>query len=204
MKFLNLSHRGLTSLDGIDLSGVTILYCDNNKLTTLPTLPDELTVLECESNKLTSLPNLPQNLVRLWCCNNSLTSLPYLPDNLTELSCEENKLTSLPFLPDGLVDLWCYSNKLTTLSHIPGSLMTLSCFNNNLPLPLPNDVGKSINKDQLDEIKLIHHNIMRKDLGLPIVNKITNSKEIRGQWKIWQYRPDGEKYNIAKQCIEQN
>ncbi len=52
-------------------------------------------------------------------------------------------------------------------------------------------------------IKLDQHNKMRKDLGLPSVTTITNSKEVQQQWVIWQYRLDGEKYNNAKKAINE-
>jgi Leucine-rich repeat (LRR) protein len=39
------------------------LYCYGNKLTSLPTLPQNLTTLYCRNNQLTSLPTLPENLV---------------------------------------------------------------------------------------------------------------------------------------------
>ena len=42
--FLDLSHRGLTTLDGIDLTRVTVLHCEYNQLTSLPLLPETLRV----------------------------------------------------------------------------------------------------------------------------------------------------------------
>ena len=80
---LDLSNKGLTTLDGIDLSRVTYLYCSNNQLT--------------------SLPPLPKTLKELICWNNQLTSLPPLPETLKKLSCDDNRL--LPDLPYGLMDM---------------------------------------------------------------------------------------------------
>ena len=53
MSILDLSHRGLTTLEGIDLTGVTYLDCSFNKLTSLPELPIGLKNLLCSYNKLT-------------------------------------------------------------------------------------------------------------------------------------------------------
>jgi len=97
---LDLSCRDLTSLEGIDLSGVTRLYCYNNQLTSLPSLPPSLKKLYCENNRLTSLPPLPASLEILDCFNNRLTSLPHLPFTLKKLYCYDNQLTDLPDLPD--------------------------------------------------------------------------------------------------------
>ena len=38
--YLDLSNKYLTTLDGIDLTGVTVLLCQNNRLTLLPSLPE--------------------------------------------------------------------------------------------------------------------------------------------------------------------
>jgi hypothetical protein len=58
----------------------------------LPNLPQNLTVLYCLQNKLTSLPNLPQNLKTLNCSNNKITSLPNLPQNLHYLTFYDNPI----------------------------------------------------------------------------------------------------------------
>ena len=64
----------------------------NNKLTYLPTLPENLEVLHCSNNQLTYLPALPQNLIKLHCFNNQLTYLPTLPENLDVLYCRNNPI----------------------------------------------------------------------------------------------------------------
>ncbi len=143
---MNLSNKNLTSLDGIDLTGVTDLICDNNMLTFLPCLPDSLKLLSCQGNKMISLPQLP--------------------DSLMALQCNNNNLSSLPILPDSLQTLWCWDNNFS--------------------------------ETHLFKIRLNQHNEMRRDLNLPIVDVITNGKEIKEQWSIWQYRVDGEKYKRAE------
>ncbi len=188
MTKLDLTYRNLTTLDGIDLTGVTELVCSNNNLTHLPPLPDTLKNLWCWQNNLTSLPILPNSLVSLQCNYNKLVSLPYLPDSLCELCCSDNKLTSLT-LPDSLQKLWCLHNNLPSIPILPDSLKMLVYYNYNL------------STNELENLKLEQHNQMRTDLGLPNVLKIENSKEIKKQWIIWQYRLDGEKYNNAKHAI---
>jgi len=107
-----------------------ILCCPNNNLTSLPVLPDNLNGLECSHNELTSLPVLPKNLTELYCRNNNLRSLPFLPENLQILYCDRNKLTSLPVLSKNLIYLYCYNNNLTSFPILPENLKELSYFKN--------------------------------------------------------------------------
>ena len=72
------------------------LYCNGNKLTSLPELPNSLILLNCSGNLLTSLPKLPNLLITLYCPYNKLTSLPDLPNSLITLYCDHNRLISLP------------------------------------------------------------------------------------------------------------
>jgi Leucine-rich repeat (LRR) protein len=130
---LNISDHGFKYIP--DLSRFTkleILYCNDNQLTSLPTLPENLKELCCSNNQLTSLPALPQNLETLNCNNNSLNSLPILPENLETLYCYKNQLTSLPALPKNLEDLMCSNNQLTSLPNLPQNLKFLMCNNNQL------------------------------------------------------------------------
>ena len=64
-KFLCLIH---------DNSGYA-LNINDNKLTSLPSLPSTLNTLECYNNQLTDLPTLPTNLMYLRAANNAFTSL---------------------------------------------------------------------------------------------------------------------------------
>ena len=148
---LNISNKNVTSLPDLTrFKNLKILHCSNNKLTLLPTLPqnleelncydNELTllptlpqklkILRCFNNKLTLLPSLPQKLQRLYCDNNELTWLPTLPQNLIAVDCSDNKLTCLPTLPQNLEALYCYNNKLTLLPSLPRNLERLVCYNN--------------------------------------------------------------------------
>ncbi len=189
MNDLILSGMGLVSLDNYDLSEIVFLDCSNNRLTSLPTLPQGLLYLYCGDNMLTSLPTLPIGLKVLECYHNQLVSLPMLPTSLVELNCNDNKLTSLPQLSEGLEELYCRVNNLKSLPILPISLWKLKCTNNHL---LP--------KTNLDDIKLDEYNQMRKDLGLKTVSIVSKKelKEMREKWTIWKYRIDGEKYNQAE------
>jgi Leucine-rich repeat (LRR) protein len=90
---LNVSCRSIKSLPNLTrFKNLQKLYCNNNKLTSLPTLPQNLQELYCNNNKLTSLPILPQNLRILFCFTNELTSLPILPENLKTLSYSNNPI----------------------------------------------------------------------------------------------------------------
>ena len=208
---LDLSNKGLTTLDGIDLTGVTQLYCGDNQLTSLPPLPKTLKELYCCDNNLTRLPNLPETLKKLYCQNNQLTSLPPLPETLQQLYCEDNQLMSLPPLPETLEELDCYNNLLTFLPSLPKTLKFLYCHNNQLTsLPdLPHMLIR-MQWDKLDWditieiIKLNQHNKKRIDLGMDLVKKFPDEKtwdEINEMWVHWQYRIGGAKYNEVVSAI---
>ncbi len=78
---LDLSNLKLKSLPKIP-EGITVLKCNNNKLTKIggDDLPESLLELYCSDNKLTILKNLPKNLVKLECKNNYISNI-YLPVN---------------------------------------------------------------------------------------------------------------------------
>jgi hypothetical protein len=88
---LNVSGMHITSLPDLTrFKNLKILYCYNNQLTALPTLPQNLQELYCSHNQLTSFPTLPQNLTKIYCFHNKLTYLPTLPENLKILSYSNN------------------------------------------------------------------------------------------------------------------
>jgi Leucine-rich repeat (LRR) protein len=141
------------------------LYCYDNELTSLPTLPQNLEKIYCENNQLTSLPTLPENLKELNCSMNYLTSIPSLPQNLKELYCHNNRLTSLPTLPQNLKELDCDYNQLNLLPTLPQNLKKLNCSHNQLNLlpTLPqnltilycsiNPIYEIVNSNSLFQIK---------------------------------------------------
>ena len=191
---LFLVNRGLTTLDGIDLTGVTHLYCSHNQLTSLPPLPETLEKLHCYVNQLTSLPPLPETLEKLDCSNNQLTSLPPLPETLQELICTNNQLTSLPPLPETLEILYCSGNYLKSLPPLPETLEILSYFNNYITLfpDLPWGLRNYWEKEKLEQ-----HNKRLKDLQMETVETLPDKEtwdQINEMWIHWQYRIGGEKY----------
>ena len=221
---LDLYRRGLTSLDGIDLTGVTELLCSTNRLISLPELPSTLLFLDCSINCLTYLPDqgqgLPPNLKKLNCSYNQLTVLcttdQGLPSTLEELFCYSNQLTSLPKLPSTLKGLYCSNNQLTSLPKLPFSLRILFCANNHFfyPLDLPyylkilhvNGVDSSKTKICAKSLKLEQHNEKRKKLGLEQVRKLPKKDiwdEINERFISSQYEPGGYMFEQAQQEIIQ-
>ncbi len=165
--FLDVSALSIASLSGVEhFTALTTLRCNNNLLTSLPTLSPILVTLYCHDNQLTSLPALPNtmndlrcqfnalttfpaisatNIQLLRCNNNALTTLPALPAGLLVLYCQFNQLTSLPTVPNSVFFLYCNNNQLVTLPTLPTSLGILICNNNlmtSFPAVLPNGVSE--------------------------------------------------------------
>ena len=95
-KNLNASSEYIFSLEGLQyFSKLENFACEENQLTSLPSLPSTLKTLNCRDNKLTSLPYIPSGLTQLICDHNQLTSLPSFPNALQIqiLECENNKLS---------------------------------------------------------------------------------------------------------------
>ncbi len=140
---LYCSKNSIKDLTGVQyFKSLTLLDCDSNQLTTLPTLPNKLQYLFCSYNQLTSLPALPNPLITLNCEYNQLTLLPALPNSLTSILCNENQLQHLPTLPASLQVLVCAFNQLQDLPTLPISLNSLDCGSNQLTtIPsLPNNL----------------------------------------------------------------
>jgi Leucine-rich repeat (LRR) protein len=128
---INVRQCNLTSISNLSrFINLIYLYCNENKLTSLPELPVSLQNLYCSNNQLTSLPFLPTSLKNLDCDNNQLKSLPKLPESLGWLYCNNNHLTFLPLLPKEMWSLSSYSNQLSSLPELPESLWYLDCYNN--------------------------------------------------------------------------
>jgi hypothetical protein len=115
-EMLNLEAQNLEVMPDISrFHNLKRLYCENNHLTSLPTLPPTLEILYCHNNHLTTLPTLPQKLKILCCNNNQLTLLPPLNNVLHKLHCCNNELTLLPILNNVLHALICGNNQLSEL-----------------------------------------------------------------------------------------
>lgn len=78
-------------------SGLIWINCDDNKLTSLSTLPANLLRLYVNSNKLQSVPPLPQKLNHAFFLNNpGLQCLPYLPPSLSALGIDTSSIKCIP------------------------------------------------------------------------------------------------------------
>ena len=86
---IDVSNKGIKSLDVTRFKNLKILHCEYNQLTYLH-LNENLQYLSCHNNRLTSL-HLNENLKILWCCNNHLISL-HLNDNLRTLYYADNPI----------------------------------------------------------------------------------------------------------------
>ncbi|MEZ4905490.1 MAG: leucine-rich repeat domain-containing protein [Spirosomataceae bacterium] len=103
LTYLDISNKNISNLSGIEgFKNLQNLFCSNNKLSSLPTLPANLTYINCSSNLLRTLPILPNKLVTLYCDNNQLVCLPSLPKTLRSLSIYNNNITCLPNKVNGL------------------------------------------------------------------------------------------------------
>lgn len=133
INILDVSNRNINDLTGVvGFTRITRLFCSNNNLTSLATLPDSLLTLYCNHNNLTSLPSLPNGLTELHCHYNQLTAMPILATkiDLEQINCGNNLLTYLPSLPPRLIYLTCYYNQLTYLPALPTTLRNLICGDN--------------------------------------------------------------------------
>jgi len=111
---VSLISSGISNLSRF--TNLTVLYCSDNKLLSLPTLPESLSYLDCCYNQLTSLPILPTlpDLYIFHCHHNQLTTLLTVPNYLEDFDCSYNQLKSLPTLSDNLKQLTCHNNPFYT------------------------------------------------------------------------------------------
>ena len=138
VKEIRAERLDISSLQGIEyFTGLTSLYCGNNKLTSLDVKWNtELKLLHCGSNQLTSL-NVNRNtkLEQLYCYQNNLTSINVSNNtNLLTLNCSYNQLTSLNVSYNiRLYSLYCECNQLTSLNvSMNTELRSLQCYSNQL------------------------------------------------------------------------
>ena len=185
---LDCSNGGaLTSLDVSGCTAMKNLYCSNNRLTSLPSLPSGIQQVYANDNKLSgtltitgksSLKTLDVSdntlLTNLDCGGNALTTLNVSGCTaMTTLDCNNNKLTSLPSLPSlpsTLNTLNCSSNLLTSLpTTLPSTLNTLNCSSNLLTsLPTMPDGIKEIyaNDNKLTGLLMITHRQLLRTLNV--------------------------------------
>ncbi len=182
---LDCSNGGaLTSLDVSGCTAMKNLYCSNNRLTSLPSLPSGIQQVYANDNKLSgtltitgksSLKTLDVSdntlLTNLDCGGNALTTLNVSGCTaMTTLNCSNNKLTSLPSLPSTLNTLNCSSNLLTSLpTSLPTRLAYLDCGTNNLTsLPTMPDGIKEIyaNDNKLSGLLMMTHRQLLRALNV--------------------------------------
>jgi Leucine-rich repeat (LRR) protein len=162
-----------------------VLYCSENQLTEIVSLPDSLEELLCSFNKLKTLPSLPPKLKTLICDHNELKTLPPLPQTLYRLNCSNNKLTTYPYLPFDLYEF--------DFSYQEGSYI------NSL-----HRQGSFKDRD-IKDIKRFQHNERRESIGLKEEYKFPSEKEWKRVWDLYTaslYKVDGEKYQQAEKEFE--
>ncbi len=135
---LNVSFKGIPSMDLTPLDQLTELQCDNNLMTSLQVANlSNLTLLDAGYNQLESLSLAGiANLGTLWVPHNRLTSLDLSGTPvLFQLNVEFNQLTSLDLSPvTNLRYFYASFNQLVTLSGWSGlSLYVAEITNNRLP-----------------------------------------------------------------------
>lgn len=165
---VSVSNKSISDLTGIEyFINLDQFYCDNNLLTTLPTLPNTVKRISCSHNQLTSLPSLPNLLQNLSCYNNLLTSLPALPSSLMGLWCGNNNISCFPIFPSSLYfsnNCNISGNPFTCLPNYVSAMdsTTLTyplCINGNT-VNNPHGCAQtvSINENRMDEILKVYPN----------------------------------------------
>lgn len=150
-----VNNLGVSRIE-ITVPGITILECQGNTLTELPTGLD-LSIIEylhCENNNINTFPTFPpgHSLIYLNCANNDLSVIPDIPAGTEHYSasfrvfiCSNNKLKKLPSLPETVYYIECENNQITELTHMGSnemeSLSHLNCGNNKIK-NLPADITR--------------------------------------------------------------
>lgn len=144
---LNIYNQNISNIVGIEFfTSLQYLHCDDNFLTSFPTLPPALQQLTCTNNLLSSISILSPNLSDLSLYDNLLTSISSLPPNLKNLGLGNNLLTSLPMLPDSLEFLDINQNNFTICPTLPNSLSYFDIVLNQITnLPTLPDSLKALN-----------------------------------------------------------
>jgi Leucine-rich repeat (LRR) protein len=118
---LDVTSKGLTSLDLSNISLLISLYCGNNKLTTLDVSNNpSLYFLYCDDNKLNSLDVSNNAELQYLTCNNNNLSALELNNNskLVQLKCSNNKLSKLVLTNASMYSLH-YDNNMLSIATFP-------------------------------------------------------------------------------------
>ena len=99
--WIDCGSQNITDLSGIEnFSSLVYLFCNNNQLSVLPTLPNSLIALDCSENQFYSLPSMPTSIDNLNCSYNFLYFLPPLPVFMNTLNISNNQFIDLYQFPD--------------------------------------------------------------------------------------------------------
>lgn len=135
------SGNKLSTLDTSYLPYLKILDCSSNNITSL-IYGNLLTSLECDNNKLTTLPSLKSFLTMkmLTCSKNNLSYVPEYP-NLKMLDCSDNKIEKINNL-SSLEELYCDKNNISSITNLP-QIKIISCIENeDIALPYFNNLSE--------------------------------------------------------------
>ena len=130
VKTLDFSNKGITEIPSlVKYKNLTRLNCNNNYLTKIPELPDNLRFLDVKNNQIEKIPSrLPRNLRTFDCANNRIRKIPeVLPPYLKIFICNNNKIKIMPPLDRShLIRLECMRNKIHYLHNLPASLIVFN------------------------------------------------------------------------------
>jgi Leucine-rich repeat (LRR) protein len=130
VKTLDFSNKEITEIPSLKkYKNLTRLNCNNNLLTKIPELPDNLKFLDVRNNQIERLPSrLPRNLRSFNCANNRIRKIPeVLPPYLKIFICNNNKIKIIPPLDHSrLLRFECMRNNIHYLQHLPASLLVLN------------------------------------------------------------------------------
>ena len=130
---LNVDGLGINNIDGIAyFTNLKSLSCNNNNLTSIPELPNQLETLNLRSNNISNINPLPQSLLDVDLRNNSLITVPEFPNQIETLKLCFNNFTSIPNLPDSLRVLYFAYNNLVSLPTLPSNTEQVLCYNNQI------------------------------------------------------------------------
>ena len=135
---LDVYSKDIKDMTGLEyFTGLTSLFCNDNKLTVLDVSQNTaLKQLNCSGNQLTSLDiSNNYNLINLNCSNNQLSELDISSNyELNILDCSDNELTELDVSHNSaLTELNCSNNQLSLIEiWYVYDLVKLDCSNNQL------------------------------------------------------------------------
>ena len=135
---LDCSYNNIGYLWKIDYNYNSLkkLYCNNNQITDVYTLPNNLEIFNCSNNKLTEINiNDRHHLISFNCSYNNLSNLYVVGcSSLDYLNCAVNNLTSLSVQGcNALSTLNCSDNKIkgTEMASLISSLRTIPKYINS-------------------------------------------------------------------------